>query len=86
MNTRTLLRVGVAGTVITALCCVTPLLVVLLGAVGLSALVGGLDYVLLPALAVFAGLTLYALKRRRDEAACCVAPGRGGADAPEGRR
>ncbi|MBI4082296.1 MAG: mercury resistance system transport protein MerF [Candidatus Lambdaproteobacteria bacterium] len=47
----------------TALCCLTPVLVVLLGAIGLSALVAGLDYVLLPALGAFASLVVYALWR-----------------------
>lgn len=61
-----LLIVGAVGTVITALCCFTPVLVVLLGLVGLSALVGWLDYFLFPALAAFAGLTVYALMKRRS--------------------
>jgi len=60
-----LLRIGVIGLIVTAVCCFTPVLVLLLGTVGLSALVGGLDYVLLPALAMFAGLAGYALWRRR---------------------
>ncbi len=64
MNDRKLLGIGIAGTVIAALCCFTPVLVVLLGVVGLSAWVGGLDYVLFPALAVFIGITVYALVRR----------------------
>ncbi len=59
-----LLRIGVVGTVVAALCCFTPVLVVLLAVVGLSALVGWLDYVLLPVMAVFAALTIYALTRR----------------------
>lgn len=63
-----LLVTGIVGTVIAALCCFTPLLVVLLGAVGLSAALGWLDYVLLPALAGFAGLTVYAAARRRRRA------------------
>lgn len=71
----TLLRTGVVGTVVAALCCFTPVLVVLLGAVGLSALTGYLDYVLLPALAAFAGLTAYALWRRRAQACCKVTDG-----------
>lgn len=75
MKTQTLLRAGVAGTVVAALCCATPVLAILLGVVGLSAWVAGLDSVLFAALAVFIGLTLYALKRRRDEAACCALPG-----------
>lgn len=67
-----LLKVGVAGTLIAALCCFTPVLLLLLGAVGLAALAGYLDYVLLPALAIFAGLTVYALWRRRQAAACAT--------------
>lgn len=59
-----LLKMGVIGAVILALCCFTPVLVVLLGVVGLSAVLGWLDYVLLPALAFFIGLTIYAVWRR----------------------
>ena len=62
---RKLIATGIVGTVIAALCCFTPVLVVLLGAVGLSAWLGWLDYVLLPALAIFVGLTVYAVWRRQ---------------------
>jgi mercuric ion transport protein len=55
----------VIGTLVAALCCFAPVLVVLLGVVGLSALVGVLDYVLVPALAFFVALTGYALWRRK---------------------
>ena len=65
MNDRKLVEVGAIGTTVAALCCFTPVLAVLLGAVGLSALVGWLDVVLLPTLAVFIGITVYALRRRR---------------------
>ena len=65
MNDRKLLGTGIVGAVIAALCCFTPLLVVLLGAVGLSAMLGWLDYVLFPALAFFIGLTIYAVYRRQ---------------------
>ena len=61
MTNQTLLKVGLIGTVIAALCCFTPVLVVLFGAVGLSAYVGMLDYVLFPALGLFAVITGYAL-------------------------
>lgn len=64
MTHRGLLRTGIIGTVVTAICCFTPVLVVLLGAVGLSAMLGWLDYVLFPALAVFIGITIYAIVRR----------------------
>ncbi len=62
---RTLIRVGVLGTVVAALCCFTPVLVILLGAVGLSALTGYLDYVLIPAIVAFICLTIYAVWRQR---------------------
>lgn len=62
---RKLITTGIIGTVIAALCCFTPVLVVLLGVVGLSAALGWLDYVLLPALAFFVALTVYALWRRQ---------------------
>ena len=62
---KTLVRLGVVGTVLVALCCFTPILVIGLGVVGLSALTGYLDVVLLPALAAFIGLTLYAVWRKR---------------------
>ena len=62
---RKLIGTVVVGTVIAALCCFTPILVVLLGAVGLSAWLGWLDYVLLPALAFFVALTVYAVWRRQ---------------------
>ena len=57
MKTNRLLVTGIVGTVIAALCCVTPIVALLLGAVGLSALLGYADYVLLPALAGFIAIT-----------------------------
>ncbi|MFN3261184.1 MAG: mercury resistance system transport protein MerF [Pikeienuella sp.] len=62
---RKLIATGIVGTVIAALCCFTPVLVVLLGAVGLSAWLGWLDCVLLPALAFFVALTVCAVWRRQ---------------------
>ena len=63
MNNRTLLTTGIVGTIVAALCCFTPLLVIVLGAVGLSAWLGWLDYVLLPALAIFVAITVYGAVR-----------------------
>jgi mercuric ion transport protein len=71
MRNRTLLKTSVIGTVVAALCCFTPILVILLGAVGLSAWLGWLDYVLFPALAAFLAITAYALYRQRQAKACC---------------
>lgn len=65
MTDKGILTTGIIGAVIAALCCFTPVLVILLGVVGLSAVVGYLDYVLLPALAFFVLLTIYALWRRQ---------------------
>ncbi|QDI74386.1 MULTISPECIES: mercury resistance system transport protein MerF [Leisingera] len=59
-----LLKVGLIGTVIAALCCFTPVLVVLFSTVGLAAVVGYLDFVLLPALGIFILLTIYSLWRK----------------------
>lgn len=59
-----LLQIGVIGSIIAALCCFTPVLVILLGAVGLSSLTGYIDIVLLPALALFLVVTGYALWKR----------------------
>lgn len=70
MKDATLLKTGITGSAIAALCCFTPVLVILLGAVGLSAWLGWLDYVLLPTLAVFLGITGYAFWRRRQAGAC----------------
>ena len=69
MDDRKLLRTGVIGSVIAAICCFTPALVVLVTAVGLSAVVGYLDYVLFPALAVFLAITGYALYLRSRRSA-----------------
>ncbi|PCI54456.1 MAG: hypothetical protein COB36_09825 [Alphaproteobacteria bacterium] len=52
-NGNSLFRAGVIGTVVVALCCFTPVLVIMLGVVGLSALTGYLDFVLFPALFFF---------------------------------
>lgn len=73
MNDTTLIKTGAIGAVIAAVCCATPVLVIALGAVGLSALTGYLDYVLLPILALCIGVIGYGLyKRRQTAAACCT--------------
>ncbi len=74
MNDKKLLGIGIGGAVVAALCCFTPILVVLLGVEGLSAALGWLDYVLFPALAFFIGLTIYAVHRRRKRQAQTVEP------------
>ena len=66
MNHSRLLKTGIIGSIIVALCCVTPILVVLFGVVGLSTAVGYLDFVLLPTLAAFLAITGYALWKRHS--------------------
>ena len=65
MTNKSLLTTGIIGTVIAALCCFTPLLVVTLTAVGLSAIVGGVDYVLFPVM--FASMGLPFARRCKKE-------------------
>lgn len=72
MSPNKLICTGGAGSVIVAICCFTPALVVLLGAVGLSAWLGWIDYVLFPSLALFLGIAAYGLWRRQRAATCCA--------------
>ena len=64
MTDKVLLKIGLVGSVIAAICSFTPLLVSLLGAIGLSSLFGMLDIVLLPAFAIVLVITGYALWKR----------------------
>lgn len=60
-----LLLTGIGGTIFAAICCFTPLLVWGLAAIGLSALLGYLDIVLLPMLLIFIIITGVALWHRK---------------------
>lgn len=70
MNSPQWFRTGVVSSVLLALCCVTPVLFIAITAVGLSALAGWLDFVLIPALVVSMGLTYWAWRRCRKDDAC----------------
>ena len=59
---------ALAGTVLVALCCFTPILVILMGAVGLSFFTPYLDMVLLPALVIMIVLTILSYLRWRKSA------------------
>ena len=66
MKNNKFLPVGLTGTLLMAICCFTPALVLLLGAVGLSAFVGWwLDLILFPAMAVFMAIAAYGFYLRR---------------------
>jgi mercuric ion transport protein len=60
---------ALTGTVLVALCCFTPILVVFLGVVGLSAFTPYLDVVLLPALVVMIVVTIASYLRWRKSVA-----------------
>ena len=56
-----LIKTGLIGTAISLLCCFTPVLVIVLGALGLSALLGWVDYIVPPAIGIFALILAYGL-------------------------
>jgi mercuric ion transport protein len=65
MRDRTLITTGIVGAVVAAVCCATPLLAILFGALGLTAWLAKADYVLIPALILCFGLIGFSLYRRR---------------------
>lgn len=72
MKPRKLLGAGIGGTALTAICCFTPALAILLGGLGLSAWLAWLDYLLFPLLAGFIAVTVFALSAasREDRLRC----------------
>lgn len=72
MNDRALIRTGVIGAVVAALCCATPILGIVLGAIGLAALAAKADYVLIPVLLASLGLIGIGLFRRNTSATAAV--------------
>ena len=71
MRDRALIATGVVGGALAAICCATPLLAVIFGALGLTAWLAKADYVLIPALIICLGLIGVGLYRRhlRQDAA-----------------
>ncbi len=65
MNDKSLLKTGIVGGAIAAVCCFTPALVLLFGALGVTATAVWLDYVLITSLLFFVALTRYAFIRLR---------------------
>ncbi|VAW18716.1 hypothetical protein MNBD_ALPHA11-1800, partial [hydrothermal vent metagenome] len=56
-----MLKTGLAGSLIAAICCFTPILVIAFVGAGLGGLVGGLDYFLFPMLFASLGLVAQSL-------------------------
>jgi len=65
------LRRGLLGSAFAAICCFTPLLVVILAGAGLSAIVGWLDYALFPMLFASLGVVAHALWRQAGQPGRC---------------
>ena len=68
MQDRALLKLGLTGTIVTAICCFTPTLAWLLALSGLAAWLSWTDYVLVPLLVIFLGITAFAVVRARRRA------------------
>jgi len=66
MANKKLFKTGIVGICVSAVCCFTPALVLLLGVLGFSAWLTWLDYVLIPSLVMFIALTLYAWFRKSN--------------------
>jgi mercuric ion transport protein len=64
LRDRTLITTGTVGAVLAAICCATPLLAVVLGAVGLAGWLAKADYLVIPALILCLGLVGFGLYRR----------------------
>ncbi|MEO1823693.1 MAG: mercury resistance system transport protein MerF [Candidatus Lambdaproteobacteria bacterium] len=65
---------GGIGTVLTALCCFTPILVIGLTGLGAVSIISYLDYVLFPVFAIFAVITVYGIYRNQQENHDCERP------------
>lgn len=77
MNHRALTKTGLAGGIVAAVCCTTPVLAIALGALGLSAWAAKADYVLIPLFLASLGLVgigLYRRKRSSSPTARCCEP------------
>jgi mercuric ion transport protein len=58
-------KTGIWGTIVTAICCFTPVLPWVLGLIGLAILIPYLDYVLFPLLFLFLALAFWGWRRAR---------------------
>ena len=72
MNDRSLITTGGIVTVLAAICCATPILAILLGAIGLTGWIAGADFVVMPALILGAALVGFGLYRRQASTACAA--------------
>ncbi|TXL72402.1 mercury transport protein [Vineibacter terrae] len=69
MSDRALVRAGMAGAILAAICCVAPLLAVGLPLAGLGSWLIGADLVVLPLMIAGLGLVVWSMHHRRARAA-----------------
>jgi mercuric ion transport protein len=74
VNHRALIATGGIGGSVAAICCATPILAIVFGALGLTAWLSKADYVLIPALLICLGLVGFGLYRSRVAARACCDP------------
>ncbi|MBT3352848.1 MAG: mercury resistance system transport protein MerF [Nitrospinaceae bacterium] len=67
MKENSFFKVGLVGSVVMAICCFTPVLVLLFGVLGLSAFVYLLDMVLIPMLLFFVGVLAYGVYLKKNK-------------------
>ena len=65
MRDSTLITTGAIGAVLAAICCATPVLVAVLGAIGLTGWLAKADYVVIPALILCLGVIVFGVYRGR---------------------
>jgi mercuric ion transport protein len=70
MTDRSLIATGAIGAALAAICCATPILVVVLGGIGLSAWLAKADYIVMPVLLLGIALVGLGLYRRHVAMAC----------------
>ncbi|MBF2056581.1 MAG: mercury resistance system transport protein MerF [Cyanobacterium sp. T60_A2020_053] len=56
--------------ILVALCCFTPILVIILTSIGLGLITGYLDYILLPLLGALIGLTIWSYRKYKKDCNC----------------
>lgn len=73
MNGRSLIATGGIAALLAAICCATPILAIILGAIGLTAWIANADYIVLAMLVLGIGLTGLGLYRRHVGGNCATA-------------
>jgi mercuric ion transport protein len=74
VNNRSLIATGGIGGVVAVICCATPILAIVFGALGLAGWLSKADYVLIPAVLICLGLVALGLYRRGVAVQACCDP------------